>query len=67
MAWQAQLFDESKLKMCHGLAMVDHQNLLGRNNNMNHWVHMCDMKVFGSNRYGVTTANNVSFGSGLGS
>jgi hypothetical protein len=29
-------------------------------------VHMCDMKVFGSNRYGVTTANNVSFGSGLG-
>jgi hypothetical protein len=66
MAWQAQLFDESKLKMCHGLAMVGHQNLL-RCHNMNHCVHICDMKVFGSNRYGVTTANNVSFGSGLGS
>ncbi len=28
------------------------------------WAHMNDMKLFGSNRYGVMAGNRVNFGSG---
>jgi hypothetical protein len=56
--------DTSHLEMCHGLALMGHHNLLGHHN-INHWSHMCDMKLFVSNRYGVMAAGSVSFGSGL--
>jgi hypothetical protein len=59
-----QMTPQSQLKMCHGLALMGHQNLL-EHHETNHWSHGCDMKLIGSNRYGVMTANNVSFGSGL--
>jgi hypothetical protein len=42
---------------------MGHKNLLGHHNT-NHWSHRCDMKLFGSSRYGVMAANIVSFGSG---
>jgi hypothetical protein len=35
----------SQLKMCHGLALMGHQNLFG-NNNTSHWSDRCDMKLF---------------------
>jgi hypothetical protein len=60
----AQVWGHEQLKMCHGLALMGHQNLLGHHHT-NHWSHRCNMKLFGSNRYGVMTANNVSFVSGL--
>jgi hypothetical protein len=63
MSW-TELFDTYQLKMCHGLALMGHQNLLGHHNT-NHWSHRCDMLLIGSNRYGVMAANSVSFGSGI--
>jgi hypothetical protein len=59
-----QTFDTSQLKMCHGLALLGHQNLLGHHET-NHWSHRCDMKLFGTNRYGVMAVSSMSLGSGL--
>jgi hypothetical protein len=61
---EIQILDTSRLKMCHGLALMGHQILLGHHHT-NHWSHRCDMKLFGSNKYGVMAVSSVSFGSGL--
>jgi hypothetical protein len=47
--------------------MLGHKNILGYHDS-DHWPHMCSMKLFDSNRYGVIMANviiGVSFDSGL--
>jgi hypothetical protein len=59
-----QTLDTSQLKMCHVLALMGHQNLMELHHT-NHWSHRCDMKLFGSNKYGVVAVGSVSFGSGL--
>jgi hypothetical protein len=45
-------FDTHQLKMYHGLALTGHQTLTGHNDTT-HWSHRHDMKLLGSNRYGV--------------
>ena len=56
-----QNFHTFQLKMCHGLALMGHQNLLGHPET-NHWSHRCDMKLFGTNRYGAMAVSSVSHG-----
>jgi hypothetical protein len=64
---EIQILDKSWLKMCNGLiALIGHQNLMELHHT-NHWSHRCDMKLFGSNKYGVMAVGSVSFGSGLNS
>jgi hypothetical protein len=57
-----QNFHRFQLKMCHGLALMSLQNLIGHHDT-NHWSHRHDMKLLGSNRYGVRAERCVSFGS----
>jgi hypothetical protein len=61
---EPQIFDTSQLKMCHGLALMGHQNLTGHHDT-NHLCHRHDMKLLGSNGYGVMAERCVSFGSSL--
>jgi hypothetical protein len=42
------------------LALMGHQNLFAHPST-NHWCHVYDMKLFGSNRYGVMAISKVSF------
>ena len=55
-------FDTSQLEMGHGLTLLGNQNPLRHHSNINHWSHRWDMKLFGSNRYGVMAVSSVSFG-----
>jgi hypothetical protein len=54
----------SHLKILNGLALMGHSYLLGYHN-INHWFIMGDIKLFGSNRYGVMARNSVILGSCL--
>jgi hypothetical protein len=48
----------SELKMCHCLALMGHSYLSGHYTT-HPWSLKGDMKLFGSNRYGVMAQNNV--------
>jgi hypothetical protein len=59
-------FDTSQLKIYHGWAlMMGHKNILGYHDS-NQRPHMCDVTLFGSNRYAVMMAVSISVRFGLG-
>jgi hypothetical protein len=63
---EIHILDKSRLKMCHGSAPMCHEIIM-RHHHTNHWSHRCDMKLYGSSKYGVMAVGSVSFGKGLNS